>query len=584
MEDGAPPSVSTAESKVGGNQVFVIKGDTEFWLISNKLIRQSGMINALGCKIKIPSPWNVQLFRELLVGYHDQGVVDFMEFGWPIDVCEVEKQKVMPVNQAGARNNLVKVKKYVEEELAHGTVIGPFKDNPLGGQARFSPLDAIPKRDSDEMRIIMNLSYPHDETSVNSRLDKHLFLGEEVSLVYPSVEDLVKIIKKKGRSCLLFKHDLWKCYRQIVMDPGSIHFLEFIVDSCMFFDVVLSMGLRIACFICQRIMNALMFLYRRLSYEGINYLDDLGAAELRDRVWQAFVVLGRLLDDLGICEAEAKVAPPAEVMVFLGVNCNSRLFTLEITPDRLQEILSLVNSWMGRDNASLQEVQSLAGKLNFVCSTVRAGRVFVSRVLQFLRSFKGKPGKRIIPEETKKDLKWWSTFLTQFNGVTMFPELRWSPPDNVISTDSCLTGCGGWSEGEYFHAEFPADILVQGLTINELECLAVVLAVKLWLQKLVNRNVLMFCDNKSTVMVINKGSARNRFTQACLRELAWLSACNNSWIKMCFVQGLSNRISDSLSRWHLHPRFKQTFLKDTEGKRIKELVVGPQDFKFGHEW
>ena len=94
-------------------------------------------------------------------------------------------------NRKGARDNPNKLKEYIESEKSRGSIIGPFQHNPLGEEARFSPLDAIPKRDSDDLRVLMNLSYPHDDSTVNASLDKHLFLGEQVNLRHPSVEDLV---------------------------------------------------------------------------------------------------------------------------------------------------------------------------------------------------------------------------------------------------------------------------------------------------------------------------------------------------------------------------------------------------------
>ena len=68
----------------------------------------------------------------------------------------------------------------------------------MGPQAKFLPLDAIPKKQTDELRIIMNLSYPHDESVVNAGVSKDMYLGEEVNLVYPNLDDLVEIIRKKG--------------------------------------------------------------------------------------------------------------------------------------------------------------------------------------------------------------------------------------------------------------------------------------------------------------------------------------------------------------------------------------------------
>ena len=327
------------------------------------------------------------------------------------------------------------------------------------------------------------------------------------------------------------------------------------------------MGLRIACYICQRITNALMFMYRRLSFEGVNYLDDLGAVETRDKAWTAFATLGKLLKDLGVWEALSKAAEPSTFMTFLGVRCDSEKFLLSITEERLSEITQLVTGWLDKETAFLRETQSLAGKLNFVCSTVRAGRVFVSRILTFLRGFNGQMGQQKVSEELRADLLWWRKFLGEYNWVTMFPNLRWTKPDEIVSTDSCLTGCGGWANGDYFHCKFPGFVLNQELTINELECLAVVMAIKLCHGKLLNRNVLMYCDNASTVQVVNKGNAKHPFTQRCLRELVWITARHNIWVKMCFVAGVDNRLSDYLSCFHLHKWFRAAFYEETKHSR-----------------
>ena len=77
----------------------------------------------------------------------------------------------------------------------------------------------------------MNLSHPHDGTAVNARISKDHYFGKNTELHYPNLDDLVKIIQKKGRGALLFKRDLLKCYRQIYMDPGSIHLLGFVVQG-----------------------------------------------------------------------------------------------------------------------------------------------------------------------------------------------------------------------------------------------------------------------------------------------------------------------------------------------------------------
>ena len=50
----------------------------------------------------------------------------------------------------------------------------------------------------------------------------------------------------------------------------------------------------------------------------------------------------------------------------------------------------------------------------------------------------------------------------------------WSGADEVFSSDSCLTGCGGFWKGKYFHSIFPEFILKQKMHIAGLEMLSLV--------------------------------------------------------------------------------------------------------------
>ena len=56
---------------------------------------------------------------------------------------------------------------------------------------------------------------------------------------------------------------------------------------------------------------------------------------------------------------------------------------------------------MEKTSATLNEIQVLLGKLNFVCSTVRSGRIFVSRLINELKVFP-KNGKRRLGKEVKR--------------------------------------------------------------------------------------------------------------------------------------------------------------------------------------
>ena len=50
-----------------------------------ELVNQSNAHNKDRCKFEVKTNWNIKLLRELLVNYYDQEVVDFLQFGFPID-------------------------------------------------------------------------------------------------------------------------------------------------------------------------------------------------------------------------------------------------------------------------------------------------------------------------------------------------------------------------------------------------------------------------------------------------------------------------------------------------------------------
>ena len=78
-------------------------------------------------------------------------------------------------------------------------------------------------------------------------------MGAYFKLEYPKVDDLVDLIRLKGKGCALFKCDLKRAYRQILVCPGDYNLLGYMWRCFMYVDRVLPMGLRSAALICQRL-------------------------------------------------------------------------------------------------------------------------------------------------------------------------------------------------------------------------------------------------------------------------------------------------------------------------------------------
>ena len=51
---------------------------------------QSGLPNFQGCRLKVPSTFDIELWRGSLVNYNDNIIVDFLEYGWPVNYTKLE--------------------------------------------------------------------------------------------------------------------------------------------------------------------------------------------------------------------------------------------------------------------------------------------------------------------------------------------------------------------------------------------------------------------------------------------------------------------------------------------------------------
>ena len=188
----------------------------EFWTTANRIVRESGKFNFEESKIPVNFDWDLNLMENWLEGYKDKEVIKYLRFGWPLNAYNTSVNTEIPENQLGTRSHPNEVREYLKKKRQTGSLIGPFKKKPFGKFARFSHLDTVPKKESKEMRIILNLSHPFEGDSGNASIDKTVFANsEDMSMRYPSVDDLAKIIRKKGRKAHIFIRDLSKAYHQL---------------------------------------------------------------------------------------------------------------------------------------------------------------------------------------------------------------------------------------------------------------------------------------------------------------------------------------------------------------------------------
>ena len=204
----------------------------------------------------------------------------------------------------------------------------------------------------------------------------------------------------------------------------------------------------------------------------------------------------------------------------------------------------------------------------------------MSRLINWMKTL-SRHRKHRIPAEARKDIAWWGRFITTHNGTSIIWMHNNPDPDRLIATDASKAGYGGISGTEYFRGKFPIEW--KSRNIAELEIRAVIVALKIWANKLSGQYFWIHVDNEAVATVINTGAARNQVLQDALREIALVAAEHQFILKAKHISGISNRIPDWLSRWsELEARKK--FNLYAKEKSLTRIRVTLDHTQFKHNW
>ena len=203
------------------------------------------------------------------------------------------------------------------------------------------------------------------------------------------------------------------------------------------------------------------------------------------------------------------------VLEFLGVLFDLLNLTISVAPHRLREIRQELKKWCDKAQYTRKQLESLLGKLQFVSNCVCPGRLLVFRLRNALRETG--PGWHPVTREMYKDIKWWWTFLPQYNTVSIMWMEQVTTPDTLVATDACLGGLGGQCGSEYFHVGVPEEFRLQQMGIVHLELLTLLVALKKWKHRFRGKRFGVNCDNIAVVQVINNGTAKDLLLQKMLR-------------------------------------------------------------------
>ena len=157
---------------------------------------------------------------------------------------------------------------------------------------------------------------------------------------------------------------------------------------------------------CQRVTNAVCFMLSQAGCDVLSYLDNFTSISVSHITYDHYLFSGSLLQAFGLQESSHKACPPSTQVTCLGVLFDTINFTIAVTPNPLRELQEdLLPTWLTKKSATKTELQSLIGKLAFVSKCVRPGRLFLTRILDLLRSLRRNQHRIKLTAEFRKDIR-----------------------------------------------------------------------------------------------------------------------------------------------------------------------------------
>ena len=261
---------------------------------------------------------------------------------------------------------------------------------------------------------------------------------------------------------------------------------------------------------------------------------------------------------LGLPMAADKTEGPATKLTFLGIELDTMEMRASLPADKLEELRDLLTEWSSKEKASIQELQSLAGMLNFACAVVRPGRFYLRRIIDWTahlqKTIRWNKRPIDIGPTVRGDIAWWNEFLPQWNGTSLLYEEEWTNAEHIeLFTDACLTGYGGRLGSEWFCGAW-SPVMLDYAVVNTrvsmplLELRALVMAAATWGARWAQKKIIFRCDCKPVVDAIRRCSSRRPKMMHLLRHLSTLAITHGFDFRCEHIDGVANVTADLLSR------------------------------------
>ena len=554
------------------------------------------------------------LIESLQQANYDPHEISFLEKGFisGFDICYRGPKNGQSIssNIPLKIGNKVQLWNKIMKEVRLKRVAGPFNVIPFKNFIQ-SLIGLVPKA-GNQTRLIFHLSY---DFSKNEQLLNHHTPAELCSVSYQDIDSAVqtclRVRSSKMKNWNLFlcednkgnqyiylgKSDIksaiclvplsWDSWPWLVMKARNLETGEW----QYFIDKYLPFGSSISCSHFQRFSDALKHLLQyRTAMDSINnYLDDFlfmaATLLLCNYLIQEFL---DMCDELGVPIALDKTEWATLKIVFLGILLNGQTMSLVVPEEKWLCAANMIQLLLDRSKgkAMVKEIQMLCGYLNFLNKAIVPGRAFTrlmyakfSKVMDIsMMGFpkqvnRSKGSKKLKPhhhikmdQEFRLDCKIWLQFLTDrdLRMVVNRPMIDLSV--NSVSepiifhsdvSKALELGFRCYMNDKWICGKWPKQFIQTcDPSIEFLELYALVAGMLTWETYIKNARVMVFCDNKAAMHMVNKTTSSCPKCMKLIRILVLNCLKFNRQIKVKFVPTKANGIANALShlqfKWFRH--------------------------------
>ena len=366
--------------------------------------------NYITSKVPVQSDINIEGWKKYaeIVNEVDPTLIPQLQYGFSMGINNTDNIDIPVTNHVSARENYKCIDQFIIQHYDSQAILGPYYRNPLPVHAHPSPFQ-VAESASGKQRAVLDMSYPQQH-SINSAIPSEWegIGGFEGEFRLPTHDKVCAAILQT-EDPLMFVSDLKAYYMQLPSDWADTPYLCFTWRNALWLHRRLPFGCRSSCLHAQRVTEAIVKIYRKITGSAMEgYVDDFMSIVRRIVRATCYIFFHTLLEELGMTRSLDKCYPPDIERIFLGLLYNLAELTLSLPADKANRAVELMQKWQALKTCLKSQVQSLLGHLNHMASVIHAGRPFMSKVVDLLRA-----GVFPAPvtQELKLDLQVWCELL-----------------------------------------------------------------------------------------------------------------------------------------------------------------------------